>query len=94
MYRAFFFDGQLKKGIVEIGGRPIDLRDVKLPVLAVGGRGDVLAPIPAVHHVGSLLSGAEEVRLESAPGGHLGVLTGMSSPGSTWRMLREFATAH
>jgi polyhydroxyalkanoate synthase len=94
MYRAFFFDGQLKKGVVEIGGREIDLREVRMPVLAIGGRGDVLAPIPAVHHVGDLLSGASEVRLESAPGGHLGVLTGMSSPNNTWQMLRDFAAGH
>jgi len=94
MYRAFFFDGQLKRGVVDIGGRPIDLREVKLPVMAIGGKGDVLAPIPAVRHVGSLLTGAKEVRLEDAPGGHLGVLTGMSAPENTWQLMRDFVAAH
>lgn len=94
MYRAFFFDGQLKRGVVEIGGRDINLRDVRLPVLAIGGKGDVLAPIPAVRHAGELLGGAKEVRLEDAPGGHLGVLTGMSAPHNTWQLIRDFTAAH
>ena len=57
----------------------IDLADVRVPVLSVAGETDVLAPQPAVHHVGELLPNSPDVRLESAPGGHLGVLTGRSA---------------
>jgi polyhydroxyalkanoate synthase subunit PhaC len=31
-----------------------------------------------------------EVRLETAPGGHLGVLTGRAARGTTWKMLEAF----
>ena len=61
-----------------------------MPVLTVGGSSDVLAPIDAVHHVGGLLPNSPDVRLETAPGGHLGVLTGRSAIRSTWIFLDEF----
>ena len=63
---------------------------MRVPVLSVAGSSDVLAPQPAVHHVGELLAGSPEVRLETAPGGHLGVLTGRSARRTTWRHLDAF----
>jgi polyhydroxyalkanoate synthase len=47
-----------------------------------------------VHHVAELLPNAPQVRLERAPGGHLGVLTGRSARRSTWRHLDEFFCEH
>jgi polyhydroxyalkanoate synthase subunit PhaC len=46
-----------------------------------------------VHHVADLLPGAPEVRLETCPGGHLGVLTGRSALHTTWRLLDWFFAA-
>ena len=43
--------------------------------MAVAGNADVLAPRAAVHHVGTLLRDATEVRLETAP-----AATSASSP--------------
>ncbi|MFL5840834.1 MAG: hypothetical protein ACJ77Z_10345, partial [Thermoleophilaceae bacterium] len=37
-----------------------------------------------------LLPNSPDVRLETAPGGHLGVLTGRSAVRSTWIYLDEF----
>jgi polyhydroxyalkanoate synthase len=34
------------------------------------------------------------VRLETAPGGHLGILTGRAAERTTWRYLDEFMLAH
>ena len=58
-----------------------------VPVLSVAGTADVLAPAAAVRHVGALVA---DVRLETAPGGHLGVLTGRSAKDTTWQYLDEF----
>ena len=90
LYHAFFRVNDLADGRLELGERSIDLREVRVPVLSVAGSADVLAPKEAVHHVGGLLPNAPEVRLETAPGGHLGVLTGRSSRSTTWRYLDEF----
>jgi poly[(R)-3-hydroxyalkanoate] polymerase subunit PhaC len=94
LYHTFFRVNDLAGGSIDLGGRRIDLADVTLPVLAVAGEADVLAPREAVEHVGDLLPGAPEVRLESAPGGHLGVLTGRSAIRSTWVHLDEFLGQH
>jgi polyhydroxyalkanoate synthase len=63
-------------------------------VLVVAGSNDILAPQPAVHHVADLLTGAPEVRVHTAPGGHLGVLTGRGAQRTTWRHLDEFLRDH
>jgi len=90
LYHAFFRVNDIADGKLSLGKRRIDLANVRVPVLSVAGTSDVLAPRPAVHHVGELLERAPEVRLETAPGGHLGVLTGMSARTTTWRYLDEF----
>ena len=91
LYHAFFRVNSLAGGTVELRrGTRIDLADVRQPVLSVAGASDVLAPREAVHHVGGLLPSSSEVRLETAPGGHLGVLTGRSARETTWAHLDEF----
>jgi polyhydroxyalkanoate synthase len=90
LYHQFFLVNELAGGTLDLGDHRIDLAKIDVPVLAVGGSSDVLAPVDAVHHVGSLLPNSPDVRLETAPGGHLGVLTGRSAVRSTWIFLDEF----
>src|SRR3954469_17059275 len=90
LYHQFFRVNALAGGTLELGDHCIDLSNVNVPVLAVGGTADVLAPIDAVKHVTSLLPNAPDVRYETAPGGQLGVLTGRSAVRSTWIFLDEF----
>ena len=94
LYHRFFRVNELSGGRLKLSYREIDLRNVRAPVLAVAGVADVLAPRAAVHHVGSLLRQAPDVRLETAPGGHLGVLTGRSAEATTWRYVDEFMLEH
>ncbi|WP_445148291.1 alpha/beta fold hydrolase [Baekduia sp. Peel2402] len=94
LYHQFFRVNDLADGRLELGEDDIDLADVKVPVLAVAGKDDVLAPRAAVHHVGSLLTGASEVQLKSGPGGHLGVLTGRAAARTTWHWIDEFFARH
>jgi polyhydroxyalkanoate synthase len=56
----------------------------------VAGTSDVLAPVAAVHHVGSILPNSPDVRLPLAPGGHLGILTGTKAPETTWVEINNF----
>jgi polyhydroxyalkanoate synthase len=90
LYHRFFRVNELAGGVAELGDRRIDLAAVRVPVLSVAGDTDVLAPRPAVHHVGELLPDAPRVQLETAPGGHLGVLTGRSAKHTTWKHLDGF----
>jgi polyhydroxyalkanoate synthase len=90
LYHQFFRVNDLADGRLVLGDHDIDLADVRVPVLAVAGKTDTLAPRPAVHHVGSLLTGAPEVQLKTGPGGHLGVLTGRAATRTTWHWIDEF----
>jgi polyhydroxyalkanoate synthase len=91
LYHRFFRVNDLADGRVKLDdGQRIDLADVHIPVLVVAGSTDVLAPREAVHHVADLLTGSPDVRVETAKGGHLGVLTGRSARKTTWRHLDEF----
>ncbi len=94
LYHRFFRANDLAEGRLDLDGRVIELGDVRTPVMSVAGTGDGIAPLPAVHHVADLLPNAPSVRLERAPGGHLGVLTGRGARRTTWGFLDEFLREH
>jgi len=98
LYHRFFIVNELAGGRFALSGgeqgepRLVDLAEVDVPVLVVAGEDDGIAPRAAVHHVAGLLTGSPSVRVETAPGGHLGVLAGRGARRTTWRYLDEFLT--
>ncbi len=94
LYHRLFRANDLADGRITLEGREIDLADVTRPVLVVAGENDTIAPKRAVARLPQLLPNAAEVRFETAPGGHLGVLTGRQARGSTWRHLDAWFAAH
>jgi polyhydroxyalkanoate synthase subunit PhaC len=94
IYHLLLRSNDLADGRLALGGRSIPLGAVGVPVLVVAGRADVIAPLASVHKVTELLTGAPEVRFETAPGGHLGVLTGRRARTTTWFHLDGFLTDH
>jgi polyhydroxyalkanoate synthase len=90
LYHRFFRVNELSGGSVELSNRTVRLADVRVPVLALASPTDVLAPKAAVHHVADLLPNAPEARMETVPGGHLGILTGRAAERTGWRHLDEF----
>ena len=94
MYHRFFRSNDLAAGEVDFGGRRISLHEVKAPVLVVAGEGDGIAPRRAVRQLVDVLGNAAEVRFETAPGGHLGVLAGRRARTTTWTYLDEFLGRH
>jgi polyhydroxyalkanoate synthase len=89
LYHRFFRTNDLADGRLALTDRTIELADVAVPLLAIAGRGDGIAPVAACHHVGDLVPNAE-ITLETAPGGHLGVLTGRAARATTWKLLDGF----
>jgi polyhydroxyalkanoate synthase len=92
LYHRFFRANDLADGRLALRDRTLDLRDVRVRTLAVAGTGDGIAPVAACHHVAALLPHAS-VELATAPGGHLGVLTGRAAAGTTWNTLDAFLGA-
>lgn len=93
MYHRFFRSNDLSNGEVDFGGRRISLHEVKVPVLVVAGTDDSIAPERAVRRLVDVLDNAAEVRFETAPGGHLGVLAGRRARTTTWAYLDEFLSS-
>jgi polyhydroxyalkanoate synthase len=93
-YQKLAMKNELATGKVQGPNKLVDLADVRVPVMNVAGKGDVLVPVGVAHHVGQLLPNAGQVRLETAPGGHLGVLTGRSAPATTWALIDDFLDAN
>jgi polyhydroxyalkanoate synthase subunit PhaC len=92
LYHRLFRTNDLADGRLALTDTTIDLADVRAPLLAIAGRGDGIAPVPACHHLADLVPNAP-IALDTAPGGHLGVLTGRQARGTTWRRLDEFLDA-
>src|SRR5690606_30190402 len=90
IYRRFIEVNELDERPAELHGELLTISDLRQPFLAIAGTDDVLAPEVGVHAVGELLPQSAEVRLRTAPGGHLAVLSGPRAKATTWRELDEF----
>lgn len=90
LYHRFFRANDLAAGQLDLDGRRLDLADVRVPVLAIAGSSDTIAPVASVRRLTGLLPGSPQVRFEIAPGGHLGVLTGRGARATTWTVLGSF----
>lgn len=93
LYHRFFRTNDLADGRLALRGRTVRLDALRVPVLAVAGEGDGIAPVAACRHLTALVPRAPEVGFATAPGGHLGVLTGRAARNTTWRMLDGFLDA-
>jgi polyhydroxyalkanoate synthase len=94
IYHLLFRANDLADGKVDLGRREIELSRIRRPVLVVAGENDTIAPRRAVGRLPGLLTGSAEVRFETAPGGHLGVLTGRRASGTTWAYLDDWLDRH
>jgi len=94
VYQRMALRNELASGKVQGPNHLIDLAEIRVPVMNVAGKTDVLVPAAAAHHVGDLLPNSPDVRLPLAPGGHLGVLTGTKAPDTTWVDIHAFLGDH
>ena len=94
LYHRFFRSNDLADGRLALSDRTLELAHVRVPVVSIAGEGDGIAPARACHHVAELLPHAPSVQLETAPGGHLGVLTGRAARGTSWVVLDRFLASY
>jgi polyhydroxyalkanoate synthase len=87
LYHRVVRNNELRTGRLDLGDHTIDVRDVKVPVLVMGGETDGIAPLGAVRPIVAMLKGAPAVRWEAVPGGHLGMLTGRRARTTTWPLI-------
>lgn len=89
VHHRLILRNDLARGVVELGDRKIALANVTAPVLLLAGTDDVLCTVDAARAGVDVLTGAP-VKFETAPGSHLGVLTGSTAPDTTWPAIDKF----
>lgn len=94
VYHLMLRSNDLADGKLTLAGRSISLGSVDVPVLVMAGADDVIAPLKSVEAVVELLTGSPDVRFGTAPGGHLGVLTGRKARTTTWPTIDGFLAEH
>lgn len=87
IYHDIVRTNDLADGRIAFGDNELDMRDVKVPVLAVAGLDDGIAPVDSVHHVKDFIP---QAKLLTVGGGHLGLLAGRGAIESTWPASAEF----
>ncbi|GAB2641618.1 alpha/beta fold hydrolase [Nocardia goodfellowii] len=90
LWGRFILHNDIGNGVLRLGERTIALADVTAHVLLVGGPSDVITPAAAVEAGTRTLTGAASLRYETAPGSHLGILTGETARDTTWTYLDKF----
>lgn len=90
VYQRMVQHNELATGKVQGPTRVVDLADIRVPVINIAGTSDVLVPVDVARGVCDVLPNSPDVRFETAPGGHLGVLTGSKAADTTWAMIDDF----
>ncbi|MCB9266659.1 MAG: class III poly(R)-hydroxyalkanoic acid synthase subunit PhaC [Lewinellaceae bacterium] len=81
-YRRFIKDmyqhNKLINGKFELGGRKVDLKNIKMPVLTIYAKEDHIVPPETTTPINELISSKDKELMEF-PGGHIGVFVGSRS---------------
>lgn len=84
--RQLFLNNDLASGRYEMGGRPVVIHDIRVPLFAVGTVKDHVAPWRSVYKI-HLLAGSDEVTFLLTSGGHnAGIVSEPGHPRRSYRM--------
>jgi polyhydroxyalkanoate synthase len=90
--RDFYQDNRLVRGDLRLGDRPVDLRQVRCPILVVGAKEDYIAPPGCVRalveHVGS-----RDTEYIELPGGHISLIAGRAASVHCWPRVSAWLAA-
>ena len=93
MINEYVRDNALVRGSAQLGGRPVDLKAIKIPVLIVIAERDEFVP-PANSEPLADLLGSSDIQMLRVPGGHAGALMGSVARRVTVPGVLEWLTSH
>jgi polyhydroxyalkanoate synthase subunit PhaC len=74
-FRDLYQDNKLIRNELELGGRKVDLRNIRIPVLNIYATGDTIIPVSCSQGVGDHF-GTDDYSEVAVPGGHIGTFVG------------------
>ena len=89
--RELFLNNQLASGHYEVGGRPITVRDIRVPIFAVGTVWDHVAPWRSVYKI-HLLSDTDVTFVLTNGGHNAGIVSEPGHPGRHYQITTRRAT--
>jgi polyhydroxyalkanoate synthase len=87
--RELYQQNQLVRGEHHIGGRRVDLGNIKCPLLTIVTERDAICPPPAARALGES-SGSLDTSVLSIPGGHVGAVVGKRASKELYPKLGEW----
>lgn len=87
--RELYQQNQLVRGEHRIGGRRVDLGEIKCPLLTIVTERDAICPPPAARALGER-SGSPDTSVLSIPGGHVGAVVGKRASNELYPKLGEW----
>jgi polyhydroxyalkanoate synthase len=90
--RDFYQQNKLIKGELVMGGRRVDLRAIRCPVLAVGATEDNIAPPACVKPLIDAVSTRDKEYVE-LPGGHISLIAGRGASVHCWPKVASWLAA-
>ena len=92
MVQRLIRENALMRGTMRLGGRPVDLADVRVPLLNVMAERDTIVPLRAAEPLTAKVGGeADELRL---PAGHVAFAAGRLATKLTLPRLADWLAAH
>jgi polyhydroxyalkanoate synthase len=88
-----FLDNDLAEGRFRVGGRPIAVSDIRVPIFSVGTERDHVAPWRSAFKI-HLLADTEVTFLLTTGGHNAGVVAAPDRPGGRFQVLTKSATDH
>ncbi|MBI2468372.1 MAG: class III poly(R)-hydroxyalkanoic acid synthase subunit PhaC, partial [Candidatus Rokubacteria bacterium] len=90
--KDFYQDNRLVRGELSLGGRRVDLGQIRCPVFVVAGAEDNIAPAPCVNALLDHVGTSDKTYLE-LPGGHISLIAGRSAGKHCWPRVAEWLAA-
>ena len=87
--KELMWENKLMKGELEIGGRLVDLKRVKAPLLNAMAQHDHIAPYESTHELSTLV-GSEDKEDIVLKGGHVSLVAGMNAVLRLWPKVNDW----
>lgn len=93
MWEVFVYGDELASGVVNFGGRLIDLTAITQPIQLFGSHRDAITSWAAARHGVEMFADSEQVHFDTVETSHLGLIAGEAAAGQVWPRVGEFLSA-
>jgi polyhydroxyalkanoate synthase len=87
--KEFYQRNKLVSGELILGGRPIDLSNIRCPLLVVGAKQDYITPPQCARALMDVTSSPDKEYLE-LPGGHISLIAGRGARRNVWPKVSDW----